>query len=252
MMPVLKLIERHLAMSEIRSRLSEETPRQPGRYVTPGGVGFGPCVLISRECGSGSTLLAEKLGEELGWNVFDSKIVDEIAKAAHVHQRLVQSVDESVHSHWEQAWRELLLDDLSDKRYLHHLGQILTALGHQGNVVIVGRGAQYLLPAQCALRVRLVAPIEARIKRIAELENLSPEEARVKIKQVDATRASFIGKIFKKEVGSPLNNDMVINTGQIGIESAAKIVLVALHEKLGVSFEKHLDFLTPTHKPLAA
>ena len=224
----------------------------PGRYVTEGGAAFGPCLLISRECGTGSSELAAKLGSELGWNVFDSRIVDEIAKAAHVHQRLVQSVDESVHSHWERTWRELLLEDLSDKQYVHHLGQVVTALSHQGNVVIVGRGAQYLLPSQCALRVRLVAPIESRIKRVAETENLSPEEARLKIKHVDAKRAAFIWRVFRKDFNASLNQDMVVNTGQISIDGVARIVCAALHEKLCVQIKRQPDFFCQTHQKVAA
>jgi cytidylate kinase len=251
MISTLKLIERQVAMSEIRTRLNEKVEPQPGRYVTAGGVAFGPCLLISRECGTGSTLLAEKIGEELGWNVFDSRIVDEIAKAAHVHQRLVQSVDERVHSYWEQSWRELLLEDLTDRGYLHHLGEVITALGHQGSVIIVGRGAQYLLPPECALRVRLVAPIESRICRIAGLEKLSPEEARMKIKMADSKRASFVWKVFKKDIGAPLNHDLVINTGELGLENAARIVRVALHEKLGVYATRQPDY-PKMHAQIAA
>ena len=253
MMPTLKLIEKQIAMSDIARRLNEKRAAlPPGRYVSANGVGFGPYVLISRECGSGSSLMAEKIGKELGWNVFDSKIVDEIAKAGRVHQKLVQSVDEQVHSHWERTWRELLLDELTDKGYLHHLGQLVTALGHQGNVIIVGRGAQYMLPPQGALRVRLVAPLDARIKRIAELENLSPEEARIKIKQVDSKRAAFLWKVFRKDAGLPLNHDLVLNTGDISIDSAARIVLAALEEKLGVSVQKQPDILKEMHERIAA
>ena len=222
------------------------------RHLSHNGVEFGPCVLISRECGSGSSLLAEKIGQALGWNVFDSKIVDEIAKAARVHHTLVRSVDESVHSHWEQTWRELLLNELTDKGYLHHLGQVVTALGHQGNVVIVGRGAQYLLPPQCALRVRLVAPLEKRAEHIAELESLTLEEARIKIKQVDAKREAFLWKIFRKDAGAPLNHDLILNTGTISIDGAAKIVLAALEAKLGVSIQKQPGILKEMHERIAA
>lgn len=253
MEPALKLIEKQIAMSDIAKRLSEKVAAlPPGRYLSANGVEFGPCLLISRECGSGSSEMAEKIGKELGWNVFDSKIVDEIAKAARVHQKLVLSVDERVRSHWEQSWRELLLDELTDKGYLHHLGQVVMALGHQGNVIIVGRGAQYLLPPQCALRVRLVAPLEARSQRVAELENLTPAEARIKVKQVDTKRAAFLWKVFRKDASSPLNHDLVLNTGDISIESAAKIVLAALEEKLGVFVQKQPGILKEMHERIAA
>lgn len=234
---ILNLIERQIASANIRNRTEGAIP-QPGRHVGKDGVAFGPCLLISRECGAGSAAMARQAGEQLGWSVFDSKLVDEIAQVAHVHQRLVNSVDEHVHSYWEKTWRELLLDDLADARYFRHLKQIVTILGHQGNVVIVGRGAQFFLPPECALRVRLVAPIEERARRVAELTGLPAGQARLKAEQIDRERAGFIWKIFKKDAGAPANHDLIINTGQITIESATELVLVAVEKKLGVRLEK--------------
>jgi cytidylate kinase len=248
---ILNLIEKQIAMSDVRNRLTETHSRME-QYMTEKGAVFGPCLLISRECGSGGSLVAQRAGELLGWNVFDAKIVDEIAQSAHVHQRLVQSVDEHIHSGWEQGLRDLLLDDLSDKRYLRKLHEVIMALGHHGNVVIVGRGAQYFLPSQCAVRVRLVAPLETRAKRVAERRNLSLEEARLKVQEIDKERAAFVRKIFKKDVSSPLNQDITINTGQINIETAVKIALAVLQEKLGVSAQKQPDFCKEMPEPSAA
>lgn len=228
----LKLIEKQIAMSDLRKR-SEETTPQPGRYITAEGAGFGPCLLISRECGSGGSILGQELGERLGWRVFDAKLVDEIAAAAHVHQQLIQSVDEHIHNYWERIFGDVSVDDLADERFLRHLKQVAIALGHHGNVVIVGRGAQVFLPSKCYLSVRLVAPLETRVQRVAERQNLSPEQARSKIEHIDAGRAAFIYKNFKKDVASPLNQDLTINTGEISLQSASEIVLSALQMKLG-------------------
>lgn len=231
---VLNLIEKQLAMSNVRNRLAE-TPSRPGQYVAEDGTAFGPCLLISRECGSGGTLLAQKAGAMLGWNVFDSQIVDEIASSARVHQRLVESVDERIRSAWEQTWREFLPDDLGEARYLRHLKEVALALAHHGNVVIVGRGAQYFLPPQCSVRVRLIAPLEMRVKWLSERRALSPEESRLKIAEADKARAGFTWKSFRKDVGAPVNHDIVINMAGISMESAVRIVLAMIHEKLGVT-----------------
>ena len=112
MIALTKLVERQIVTSELRNRLGKSV-LLPGSFVDKEGVAFGPCLMISRECGSGSSLLATKIGERLGWNVFDSQIVDEIAKAAHIQRQLVNSVDEHTYSLWEQTWRELLLEDFA-------------------------------------------------------------------------------------------------------------------------------------------
>lgn len=232
----LKLIEKQIAMSDFRDRAGQTAP-QPGRFVTEDGTALGPCLLISRECGSGGSLLAQQVGERLGWNVFDAKIVDEIAQSANVHHRLLQSVDERIRSRWERTWRDILLDDKSDEKYLRHLKQVVMALGHHGNVVLVGRGAQFLLPPRCSLRVRLFAPLEMRIEWLAEQEKLTPKQARLKIKQVDAERAAFVWKIFKQDSGAILNYDLLINAGEISIENATELVLAAIKRKLGVQLK---------------
>ena len=244
---ILNLVERQITAANLRNNTAEIVP-QPGRYVTENGAAFGPCLLISRECGSGGGILAQRAGERLGWNVFDSKIVDEIAQVARVHQRLVKSVDEHVHSYWEQTWREMLLDDLADEKYFRHLKEIIIALGYQGNVVIVGRGAQYFLPTPCALRVRLIAPLEDRARRVAELDELPVEKARLRAEMIDKERAAFIWKTFRKDVASPANYDLVINTGQIDLLGATDLVLAAMDKKLGV----HVKEAGGSHKKALA
>lgn len=233
MLSTLKLIERQLAMVEIRRRLEETVP-QPGRHITKDGIAFGPCLLISRECGSGSGLLAEEVGRCLGWNVFDSQIVDEIANINHIHQRLVQNVDERIHSRWEQTWRDLLLDELPDRKYLQDLREVVLTLGHHGNVVLVGRGAQFFLPSQCALRVRLVAPRDQRARRFSKRERISYIGACLQLDKIDSERAEFIRKVFKKDIGSALNHDLIINTGKFDMGQTSNVVLAAIKQKLGV------------------
>ncbi|HUA64410.1 MAG TPA: cytidylate kinase-like family protein [Alphaproteobacteria bacterium] len=236
---LLNLVERQLAMSNVRDRLAE-APSRPGQYVAEDGTILGPCLLISRECGSGGGLVARQAGDVLDWNLFDARIVDEIARNAHVSQRLVQSVDEHAHSAWERTWHEFLPDDLADEKYLHCLRAVISNLARHGNVVIVGRGAQYILPPQCAVRVRVVAPFETRAKRFAERRKISMDEARSQVWAIDKQRETFGWKIFGKQVSSPLNQDIVINTGDISIESAVQITLAALKEKLGVVPPKHI------------
>lgn len=196
--------------------------------------------------------MARRVGDLLGWNVFDARIVDEIAQNAHVHQRLVQSVDEHVHSGWERTWRDLFLDGLSDERYLRHLREAVMALGHHGSVVIVGRGAEYFLPPLCAARVRFVAPLETRAKRFAERRNLSLDEARLKVEEVDRERTAFIRRIFKKDVNLPLNHDITINTGRIDIDTAVKLVLAVLQAKLDVRALEQPVICKEMHAPVAA
>ena len=231
-MPILKLIEKQKSLWNIKHRLETTTP-SPGRYVE-GGVGYGPCLLISRECGSGGSDIARLAGERLGWQVYDREIVDQISEMVHARQQLIESVDERVRSNWETAWREVLFpEDVGSEKYLRFLHEMVLTLGHHGDVIILGRGAQYVLPRPCALCVRLVAPIEQRIKRVAEGRKLSAAEARVYVRRRDSDRVDFIRKFFHSDATSPLMYDLMVNTGELSSQGASEIILSALHAKLG-------------------
>jgi hypothetical protein len=230
---VLKLIEMQRAMWDIKGRL-EDTTEKPGRYIE-GGVAYGPCLHISRECGSGGLYVARMASERLGWQMYDREIVDNIAQLAHARQNLVESVDERIRSKWEDTWRPMLnSEDIASSAYLHYLREVVMTLGHHGDVVMVGRGAQYLLPTRSGLRVRLVAPLSQRIKRTSELKQLSEQKARAHVQQLDSERAAFIQKNFHSDSASPLNYDLVINTSEIGFEATVEIILKALQRKLNV------------------
>ena len=244
---ILSAIEKQAVISNLRDRLTM-VPARPGQFVAEDGTIYGPCLLISRECGSGGTMIARQAGEWLGWNVFDARIVDEIARSAHVLQRVVQNVDERAFSGWERALHEFLPDDLADERYFHYLREVILELGRHGNVVIVGRGAQYILPPQCAVRVRLVAPLEERTKRVAERLKMSLDEARSQVWATDKQREAFLWRIFRKEAGAPLNQDIIINTGAVNIDSALKIVIAVLQEKLGVPAKKQPGSFKEMHE----
>ncbi len=171
-MAVLKLIENQRALWDIRSRLGQ-VDRRPGRCEV-GGVSYGPCLLISRECGSGGSQIARLASQRLGWQVYDREIVDQIAQLAHARQKLIESVDERIRSKWETTWRHMLFpEDVGPDAYMQYLREVVMTLGHHGDVVLLGRGSQYFLPPRCALRIRLVAPLEERIKRVAESKNLA-------------------------------------------------------------------------------
>jgi cytidylate kinase len=236
-MPISQLIEKQRAMWEMKRRL-EHPETAPGRFAQDG-VSYGPCLLISRECGSGGKAVAKLAGQALGWEVYDREIVNQISELAHVREKLVESVDEKTRTAWETAWRQILFpDDVNCEHYLRCLRSIVLALGHHGDVILLGRGAQCILPKECALRARLVAPFDKRARRIAEVEKLPIADAQSRVRALDAERANFVRKYFGSNSALPLDYDIVINTDELGFEGAANVLLEALRIKLGVTVPK--------------
>lgn len=230
---VLKLVERQLGLWELKRRL-EDIGKRPGRCME-GHVAYGPCLLVSRERGSGGGRVARLVAERLGWHVFDREIVDEIAQLSHVRQQLLDSLDKETRSHLENDWRpELKPADIGYEPYLRGLRQVVLTLGHHGDVVILGRGAQCLLPAQCAVRVRIVAPLETRVRNAFESHKVPLPEAEAHVQDFDSEQADFIKRCFQQDANLALNYDLLVNTGEITVEGAAEMVLLAMRDKLGV------------------
>jgi cytidylate kinase len=233
---VTRLIAKQVSLWEIRQRLAT-TDQRPGRKQV-GGIYYGPYLLISRQRGSGGDKVAQAAGARLDWHVFDRQLVDQVASRAHVRQQLILSLDERARTAFEDTFRSAFEpDDIGSENYALYLKQVILALGHQGDVVLVGRGAQYMLPVETGLRVRIVAPAEWRAKQIAARLSLPIEEARKEIQVSDANRQSFTRQYFHHDAGDTLNYDVIINTAEVGIEGAADIALLALEKKLGVRLQ---------------
>jgi cytidylate kinase len=230
------LVGRQITLGELRR---SQEPKHAGRGVERflGGA-YGPCLVISRQCGSGGTNLAQLTSERLKWQVFDREIVEEVARSAHVRQQLIESVDERVRSGWSEFRRRLAEGEgIGRETYLHHLRHIILALGHHGEVIILGRGAIYILPPECAVRVRLMAPLEQRAQRVAERENISLKKARHRVEEIDAERVAFLREAFGKDVAATEDYDLVLDTGELTLEAAAERVLAKLEAKLHVRLE---------------
>jgi hypothetical protein len=231
-----KLVAQQLRLAEIKRELERSLPRAPP--TTDDNVRYGPCVLLSRECGSAGEEVARWVGERLHWPVYDREIVEEIAQRAHVRNQLVECIDERVRSNWRRLLHPLRdRENLKPATYLFCLAEIVLSVAHHGYAVIVGRGAQFLLPAQCVVRVRVVEPLRDRVHRVATTRQMSVEEATQFVGKREADRAEFIQKIFHADTSSPLNYDLLLNTAQMDIATAGGAVLSLLEKKLGVKPE---------------
>ena len=179
--------------------------------------------------------MGQLAGKRLDWQVFDKEIVDAIAQEAHVRRELIESLDERDRATIQDAVAQLIRPpSLKTAGYLAHLREIVLTLGHQGDVVIVGRGAEYILPSQFGLRVRMVAPVEVRVRRIASEEDLSLKAARAEVERSDRERRALARRHFKQDISDPLNQDLTVNTAELTVEAATEVVLAAVQRKLAV------------------
>jgi cytidylate kinase len=193
-----------------------------------------PCVAMSRLPGAGADELAHRVAERLGYTPFGIELVDRIAQEAGLRAELVRGVDEHIRSSISRMVTDSFRHErFTESDYVRHLVHVVASLGERGGAVIVGRGAPFILPADRALRVLVVAPREARLERIAKREDLTPLGAERRLADLDAERREFNLHHFHRDPDDPTRFDVCVNTGLLSQDAAADVVVAALRARFG-------------------
>ncbi len=188
-----------------------------------------PVITVSREPGSGGRLVGEKLAEKLGMDLFHQEIMHEMAKSANVSGRLLETVDEKGLAMIDD-WISALVDSrhLWPDQYMQHLLKVIGTLAKHGAAVLIGRGANFVIPREKRFSIRIVAPMEFRAQNVSKEFGVSVGEARRRVSRTDSDRKAFVRKYFHADIANPMNYDMVINTEIIGIDESVAAVTSAL------------------------
>ncbi len=188
-----------------------------------------PVITVSRQHGAGGAGVARRVAEELGFDFFDRELIRRIAEDAHLSERVVAALDDKDRA-WLTDWLLAFSNDrnLSQLGFIYHLIRVVGAIARHGGAVILGRGAHLILGQGEALRVLVVAPLEARVATVMRREGLGAREARHRIEEIEAERKAFLSKCFHADFADLTSFDLVVNTGTLGEEGAAGAVRAAL------------------------
>ena len=215
-----QLVSEQVRRAEIAREQAAET----------GGPYTRPVVSISRGMGSGARVIAGKLAEELGWSLWDKNMLDAIAENAHVSRRVVEAFDEKTVSEIEVLVKAVFGDhETGGFVYARHLARAVAAVATLGNAIILGRGANLLLPD--ALSIRIDASDERRVQNMMSYESLTRDEAVAKIRKSDKERRSFLVNTFGKERVEHVCYDLTIWMDKFGTEGAVGIIKAAIAAK---------------------
>lgn len=181
-----------------------------------------PIITISRGSMSGGTALAECLSQNLGVPCVGREEVAEKAGAligvspAVVEEKLMQSPG---------FWDRITADR---RRYVVALQAVLAEHALSGNFVYHGQAGHLLLRGVPAvLRVRLIAPLEMRVRSLIERHGMRRQAAIDYIKQVDEDRLRWTRQVYDVDLRDPALYDLVINLETLSLQSACAVVTEA-------------------------
>lgn len=220
-----ELVERQVK----RWALEEENRRAQPRLVA---APARPVVTISREEGSRGSALGQLVADAMGFQLWDHELLHGVAEQSGAPEALLELVDERARNAVEDLLASVLMGDAgTEAGYLASLLSVIHGVAGRGAAVIVGRGAEFVLAPDKALRVRVVGPLEARAHELAVARNLSEHEAQVEVERVDRERLGFVRHHFHRNGADPCAYDLVVNAVTLPPPRAVDIVVTAYRAK---------------------
>ncbi len=229
-------------------------------------------ITISRQMASYGCEIAAEVARILGFRYVDREIIHRAAEEAGVpkialqeiafegQRSIVERILQGVNTmppvpHTAETWRREAASSvarpfggifspavppftvtLSD--YVRMMEMVIRDLGHEGNVVIVGRGGQVVLRnIPQALHVQIVAPFQHRVANLAEREEIDEREAAARLGASDQARREYLRRYHRVDWLDSTLYDLVINTGRIDCALVPKLIVNAYRDLQGLDDE---------------
>ncbi len=215
---------------QLRRWRNVEARRRPTREIDLN------VIAISRQTGSGGKLIAARVAQTLELPYYDREIIRRIAenvKAYEGSDREAEEAEESDASYPSALQSYESLDgtlrhlDLPPEQYREHLRLVMENIAEGDGGVVLGRGANFMLPRHRCLRVRVVAPLKIRTDYVASMFQIPESQARVTAMEKDDDRRLFNRNFFDADIDEPTHYDLILNMDLYSLDAAVVMVLQA-------------------------
>ena len=203
-------------------------------------------ITISRQFGAGGKTLGENIAQRLGYAFADEDIIQKIAELAKVSPGWVESVEKEAGGRLSRmisrmVSKPLIEKILKDERgyideqiYLDYLVVLISQMADEGDVIIMGRGSQYILnDMEEAYHVLLINSFDNRVRFIEERYEMTEHRAVQLVKAQDKRRANLYHKLGKQDYDQPDLYHLVINTSRVSIDDASRLIIRMVQQKGG-------------------
>jgi cytidylate kinase len=204
-------------------------------------------ITISRQFGSGGAEIGHILAEECGLHYVDQSVIAEVAKRLGIKEEEAARQDEQTggevgfilealrssspfNLHYNSLFKPTdMPSQAQEVAYLRLTQRVLLELASEGNVVIIGRGSQFLLHgATRTLHIYIFAPLDFRIEHIMNLHNVNRDRAKEMIERRDNEHNAYLSRYYGGNQHQPYLYHLLINTGLFSYETAANLIKQAI------------------------
>ena len=190
-------------------------------------------ITISREFGSGGRSVGRLVAEKLGIPFYDKELVDQVALESGFAPKFVEEHGEHApgKSLFSYAFAPQgvpgIMNGMSTADFLWNIQcSVILQLAEKGPCVIVGRNADYILKdREDVLHAYIHADKKFRADRIVRLYGESEKSPEARLAEKDKRRhvnyQHYTGRVW----GTAQNYDICLNTGTVGVEACADIIV---------------------------
>jgi cytidylate kinase/CBS domain-containing protein len=184
-----------------------------------------PIITISRKPHSGGTVLAQQLGKRLGYKVISREVIVEAARKYGVSEedlskgmksppRLLRRIGKQ-QEQFILAVRATLAEMVVDGNVVYH--------GYAGNILLKG------LPK--VIKLRLVVPLEHRVREVIRERKLTREEAVKFVETADEESNEWVRQLYKVDWADSSLYDLVLNLDHMGLDTVTELVVDLVNRK---------------------
>ena len=195
-------------------------------------------ITIARGYGSGGRTIGRMVAEKLGYAFYDTEIIDQVVNDTGLSREIVERYDEYA-THKNSFLYSIAVnsggDNYSGLSFANRVQvaqvNFIKKLAEEGNCVIMGRGADYILrEREDCLNVFIRADMDFRARHV--LENYGETEVKIedRLHDKDVRRKVFYRSFAMREWGACENYNLMLDSGAIGIEKCADIICSIVKE----------------------
>ena len=192
-------------------------------------------ITIGRQFGSAGREIGYKLAKDLDIKLYDKEMLNRAAKESGICRELFETPDEKPTNSFLYS---LVMDTYSlgyssgsftdmpinHKIFLAQFDAI-KKIADEGPCILVGRCADYALEEyDNVLSVFIHADLDARIRRIARIYDLTDAKAKDMIIKADKKRASYYNYYTNKKWGDSSSYNMCLDSSVLGIDGTAEAI----------------------------
>lgn len=185
-------------------------------------------ITIGREFGSGGRFIGEELSKRLNIPFYDKEIINHTYDKNGCNYTKLLEYDEVKRNKILQELSRILSFGYTEEQndYNELIERTIKELA-ESPCIILGRSSNKILKdKKNVLNVFIYSNnLDFKIKRKMEIENLTYEEAKAKLKEVDKQRKKYYESLNKGCTwGSKEEYDILLDTGILGIEETINIL----------------------------